>query len=160
MNCRQARSSTFYNLVWEEDLLPTFQRGASTSVLTLTNAKMIKLNKGVPLAKGLLLPTDFREFLDTWGGTWMWESIDNSQQSKQNLSWLVEGMESNALTWVTDGSYKRKRAADLCEVGWIIFCSKTRLLLTGTFWERSPIPCRNAWPMCLTPFCQSALRVL
>jgi hypothetical protein len=47
-------------------------------------------------------------------------------------------MESNTLTWVTDGLYDRKRAADLCGVGWIIFCSKTGQRLTGTFWERSP----------------------
>jgi len=50
----------------------------------------------------------------------------------------MEGMESNTLTWVTDSSYDRKRAADLCGVRWIIFCSKTGLCLTGTFWERSP----------------------
>jgi len=85
-----------------------------------------------------LLPTDFWEFLNTWGGTWMWESIDSSQQSKHNLSWLVEGMKSNTLTWVTEGSYDRKRAADLCGVGWVIFCNKTGTRLTGTFWERSP----------------------
>jgi hypothetical protein len=37
-------------------------------------------------------------------------------------------------------SYDWKRAADLCGVGWIIFCSKTGLRLTaGTFWERSPV---------------------
>ena len=47
-------------------------------------------------------------------------------------------MESNSLTWVTDGLYDRKRAADLCGVRWIIICSKTGLRLTGTFWERSP----------------------
>ncbi len=104
--------STSYDLVWEEGLLPTFERDAPTSVLTLTNMKVIKFNEGVPLAKGPLLPTDFWEFLDTWGGTWTWESMDNSHQSKHNLSWLVEGMESNTLTWVTDGSYDRKRAAD------------------------------------------------
>jgi len=51
----------------------------------------------------------------------MWESIDDSQQSKHNLLWLVEGMKFNTLTWVTDGSYDRKRAADLCGVGWVIF---------------------------------------
>jgi len=71
------------------------------------------------------------------GRTWIWEGIDNNQQSKHNLSWLVEAMESNSLTWAMDGSYDRKRAADLCGVGWIIFCSKTGLRLTGTFWERS-----------------------
>ena len=70
----------------------------------------------------------------------MWESIDKSQQTKHNLTWLVEGMKSNTLLWVTDRLYDRKRAADLCGVGWIIFCSKTGLRLTaGTFWERSPV---------------------
>jgi hypothetical protein len=117
---------------------PTFKRGTSTSVLTYTNTKVNKLNEGAPFAKEPLLPTDFWEFLDTWGGKWMWESIDDSQQSKHNLSWLVEGMKLNTLTWVTDGSYDRKRAADLCGVGWVIFCSKTGLRLTGTFWKRSP----------------------
>jgi len=65
----------------------------------------------------------------------MWESIDNSQQSKHNLSWLVEGMKLkfNTLMWVTDGSYDRKRAADLCGVGWVIFCNKTGTRLTSTF---------------------------
>jgi hypothetical protein len=69
---RCTRSSTSYDLAcWEEDLLPTFKRGAPTSVITYTNTKLNKLNKGVPFAKGPLLPTDFWEFLDTWGGTWM-----------------------------------------------------------------------------------------
>ncbi len=121
-----------------EDISPTFKRGAPTSVVNFTNTNVNKLNKGDPLAKRPRLPTDFWEFLNTWGGTWMWKSIDKSQQTKHNLTWLVEGMKSNTLIWVTDGSYNRKRAADLCGVGWIIFCNKTGLWLTGTFWERSP----------------------
>jgi hypothetical protein len=91
-NNRRTRSSTPYDLAWEEDLIPTFfKRGALTSVITYTNTKVNKLNEGVPFAKGLLLPTDFWEFLDTWGETWMWESIDNSQQYKHNLArqWQV-----------------------------------------------------------------------
>jgi hypothetical protein len=39
---------------------------------------------------------------------------------------------------MTDGSYSRKRAADLSGVGWIIFCKRTGLQMTGTFWEKSP----------------------
>jgi len=119
-------------------LTPTFKRGTSTSVLTSTNRRVNKLNEGPPFAKEPLLPTDFWEFINTWGGTWMWENIDNSQPSKHNLSLLVEGMKFNTLTWVTDGSYDRKRAADLRGVGWVIFCSKSGTRLTGTFWERSP----------------------
>jgi hypothetical protein len=54
----------------------------------------------------------------------MWEGINKSQPTKHNLTWMVEGMKSNTLIWVTDGSYDRKRAADLCGVGWIIFAAK------------------------------------
>ena len=39
----------------------------------------------------------------------------------------------------TDGSYDRKKAVDLCGVGWIIFCTNMDFRLTGTFWERSPL---------------------
>ncbi len=41
-NYRRTRSSTSYDLAWEEDLLPTFKRGAPTSVLTNTNTKVNK----------------------------------------------------------------------------------------------------------------------
>ncbi len=68
----------------------------------------------------------------------MWENIDDSQQSKHNLLWLMEGMKLNTLTRVTDSLYDRKWAADLCGVGWVLFCSKTGLRLTSIFWERSP----------------------
>jgi len=135
---RRTRSSLSYDIAREEDLTPAFKRGTPTSVLTSTNTRVNKLNDGPLFAKEPPLPTDFWEFLNTWGGTWMWASIDNSQQSKHDLLWLLEGMKFNTLTWVTDGSYDRKRAADLCGVGWVIFCSKTGTRLTGTFWERSP----------------------
>jgi hypothetical protein len=69
----------------------------------------------------------------------MWEGINKAQLTKRDLIWLVEGMKSNTLVWVTDGLYDQKKMADLSRVGWIIFCSKTGLRLTGTFWERSPV---------------------
>jgi hypothetical protein len=68
----------------------------------------------------------------------MWEGIDVAQTTKRDLTWLVEGMKSNTLVWVTDVLYDQKWAADSSGVSWIIFCSKTRLRLTGTFSERSP----------------------
>ena len=82
---RRTRSSTSYDIAWEEDLRPTFKQGTPTSMLTSTNTRVNKLNEGTPFATEPLLPTDFREFLNTWGGTWMWESIDDSQQPKHNL---------------------------------------------------------------------------
>jgi hypothetical protein len=109
-----------------------------SSNVSFSNNNVNKLNKGFPLAKATSLPTDLWDFLETWGGMWMWEGIDKSQPTKRDLTWLVEGMKSNTLVWVTDGLYDRKKAANLSGGGWIIFCSKTGLWLTGTFWERSP----------------------
>jgi hypothetical protein len=133
----QTRLTTTYQLIWEEDISPIFKRGAFTSVVGLTNNTINRLNEGASLAKGPPLTTNFWEFLNTWGGRWMWEGIDESQPTKHNLIWMVERMKSNTLIRVTDGSYNRKRAADLCGVGWIIFCSKTGLRLTATFWEKT-----------------------
>ncbi len=63
----------------------------------------------------------------------MWEDIDFTQETTQDLKWVAKGMKNNILVWVTDGSYNRKQAADLSAVGWIIFCKRTGLQMTGTF---------------------------
>jgi hypothetical protein len=68
----------------------------------------------------------------------MWEDIDFTQETTQDLKWVAKGMKNNTLVWMTDGSYNRKQAADLSAVGWIIFCKRTGLRMTGTFWEKSP----------------------
>ena len=57
------------------------------------------------MAKGTSSPTGFWRYLETWGGTWMWEGIDEAQTTKRDLIWLVEGIKTNSLVWVTDGSY-------------------------------------------------------
>jgi hypothetical protein len=77
---------------------------------------------------------DFWEFLYSWGGKWMWEGIEADKDSQYNISWVAEGLTNHSLVWVTDGSYNRNKAIDLCGVGWIIFCTKTGLQLTGTVW--------------------------
>ncbi len=68
----------------------------------------------------------------------MWEGVEDSQATKHDLSWLIQGMETNSLIWVTDGSYDRKRASVISSVGWIIFCQTTGKHLVGSFWEKSP----------------------
>jgi hypothetical protein len=92
----------------------------------------------------------------------MWESIDNSQQSKHNLSWLVEGMEFNTLTWVTDGSYDRKWAADMwSQMGPILQQNRNTSdwYILGEITSSKFIPCRNAWPMLPTPSGQRSFRI-
>ncbi len=68
----------------------------------------------------------------------MWDDIDFTQDTTQDLKWVAEGMQNNTLVWTTDGSYNRKQAADLSGVGWIIFCKRIGLRMTGTFWEKYP----------------------
>ncbi len=68
----------------------------------------------------------------------MWDDIDFAQETTQDLKWVAEGMQNNTLVWTTDGSYNRKWAADLSSMGWIIFCKRTGLWMTGMFWEQSP----------------------
>ncbi len=56
---RQTRSATKYELVWVEDISPTFMRGTPTSVVNFINTNVNKLNEGVPFAKGPCVPADF-----------------------------------------------------------------------------------------------------
>ncbi len=66
----------------------------------------------------------------------MWDDIDFAQETTLDLKWVAEGMQNSTLVWTTDRSYNRKRAADLSGVGWIIFCKRTGLRMTGMFWEK------------------------
>jgi hypothetical protein len=47
----------------------------------------------------------------------MWEDIDFTQETTQDLKWVAKGMKNNTLVWTTHGSYNRKRVADLSAVG-------------------------------------------
>ena len=112
--------------------------GFPTSVTTTLEEKTVtKQAEGPRLSPEPSDPTNFWEFLYSWGGEWMWEGIDDKQETKHSLTWLVDGMKNNTLFWITDGSYDRNRAADLSGVGWIIFCTATAKQLTGSCWEKS-----------------------
>jgi hypothetical protein len=47
----------------------------------------------------------------------MWEGIEAGQDTTYDMTWVAEGMINASLIWVTDGSYNRKKAIDLCGVG-------------------------------------------
>ena len=71
----RTRQSVEYDVSWTEDYNGQ-QLGTPTLVTApFSEATVTKLNKGPDLAKGPSHPVDFREFLYSWGGRWMWEGM-------------------------------------------------------------------------------------
>jgi hypothetical protein len=133
---RRTRSTPAFTLAWRERLRQDINTGLPVSVRGLDEMHVNRLGTGPPMAQGPWQPSDFWDFLRSWGGEWMWEGVDNCQTTKHDLSWLVQGMEMHSLILVTDGSYDRKRAPTISGVGWIIFCCTSGKRLVGSFWEK------------------------
>ena len=119
---RSMRSGLACTLAWKEPLRANHVIGKPASVQGLDETHVYKLNVGPHLAQGPQQPSNFWEYLSNWGGEWMWEGIEDGQATKSDLSWLVQGMKSGSLLWVTDGSYDRKHSPVLSGVRSIIFC--------------------------------------
>ncbi len=135
---RRTRSILLYTLTWKEKIHEDHVMGHPVSVQGVDDMHVNKMNSGPALARGPQQPSNFWEFLRSLGGKWMWNRVKDSQAMKHDLSWLIQGMETNSLIWVTDGSYDRKRAPVISGVGWIIFCQTTGKHLVGLFWKKSP----------------------
>ena len=110
--------------------------GIPTSVIEISATTVTKLQEGTRSPKLTKTSQTFWEFISTRGGTWMWEGIDAGTHSKDNLTWITEGMTNRTLIWTMEGSYDRKKAANLSGMGWIIFCSQTGMRISGNFWEQ------------------------
>ena len=134
---RFTRSTRTYHMSHEEPLLPKMDHGFPISVAGLAVHWVVKLSTGPALATVADARTGFWEFLHSWGGTWMWEVMEPGTDTPAGIQWIVDGLRNGTLIWTTDGSYDRKKAVDLCGVGWMIFCTNTGFRLTGAFWERS-----------------------
>ncbi len=113
--------------------------GHPVSVQGVDDTQVNKMNTGPALARGPQQPSNFWEFSRSWGGEWMWDGVKDSQATKLDLSWLIQGMEMNSLIWVTDSSCDRKCTPVIGRVGWIIFCQTTGKHLVGLFWKKSPL---------------------
>jgi hypothetical protein len=135
--CR-TQSIPAFTYTWKEKVRQDHEIGLPVSVRGIDDTHVNRMSTGPSLARGPQQPSDFWDFLRSWGGKWMWEGVKDSQPTKHDLSWLIQGMEINSLIWVTDGSYDRKRAPAISGVGWIIFCQTSGKRLVGSFWEKSP----------------------
>jgi hypothetical protein len=82
------------------------------------------------------MPTaqDFYGFLRSWGGLWMWETLE----LKGNFASVITAIKNGSAIWVTDGSFDRVRAPSISSADWIIYCPKTKQFLRGSFYEISP----------------------
>jgi hypothetical protein len=106
---RRTRSIPAFTYTWKEKVCQDHEIGLPVSVRGLDDTHVNRMSTGPPLARGPQQPSDFWDFLRSWwGGEWMWEGVEDSQPTKNGLSWLKQGMEINSLIWVTDGSYDRK----------------------------------------------------
>jgi hypothetical protein len=117
--------TTTYQITHVEMSAQIFLAGIPTSVIRISESKMNKLHKGPLPPPTTEDSTPFWESIDTLGGNWMWRNIDTRDKPKDNMQWVADGMTAGTLIWTTNGSYERKRAADLLGVSWIIFCKAT-----------------------------------
>jgi hypothetical protein len=62
--------------------------GHPVSVQGVDNMHPSKMNTIPALARGPQQPSNFWEFLRSWGGEWMWDRVEDSQATKHDLSWL------------------------------------------------------------------------
>jgi hypothetical protein len=148
---RRTCSTTTFELKQITSQEKTILKGVPTSVVNIAESRVNKLHKGPPpitMADG---PTSFWNFINSWGGIWMWQDISNTDKPKDDIQWVADGMMAGTLIWATDGSYDRKRAADLSGVRWIVFLhshwATTHGIVLGTIHNCKFIQSRNAWPM-------------
>ena len=134
---RFTRSTRSYHVSHEEPFSPGTDVGLPISVVGLSLDRVTKLSEGPALTSAAAVHAEFWAFLHSFGGTWMWEVIKTGEDTPNGEMWIVDGLRNESLIWATDGSYDRKKASDLCGVGWMIFCTRTGFRVTGTFWERS-----------------------
>ena len=65
----------------------------------------------------------------------MWTNIANEGP---NFTWVVDAITNSTAVWVTDGSYNKEVAPLISGAGWILFCTRTKQRMYGSFYEVSP----------------------
>ena len=63
----------------------------------------------------------------------MWEDL----RMTESLEWVAECLRNKTLICVTDGSYTKKKAREVCSAGWLMACKQTGRMISGTLVEKS-----------------------
>ena len=64
----------------------------------------------------------------------MWKDL----RLTEDPEWIVESLQNKSLVCVTDGSYDKQRAPNVCSAGWIVKCRRTGRQIRGSLVEASP----------------------
>lgn len=137
---RRLRSQKDFFLAWTEAVPNEWEPPSPTSIRpSQKDEDDVCAGRDGPalVAHGPSRPEDFWQFLEGWGGEWMWEHLCVEEPAAKDLTWVIEGMQRGSLVWVTDGSYDPKRAPNVSGAGWLVYCTTTRLMLRGSFYEVS-----------------------
>jgi hypothetical protein len=156
---RQTRSTTSYKLAKTETSPLNSPTGVPTSVVALSINRINKLQEGQAYQWRHQAPYRSENISQPGAGTGCGKILMIAKQPKRTPHglWIAEGLKAGTLMRTTDGSYHRKQVADLSGVGWIIFCKKTGLWLTGSFWEKSPTA--SSFHAEMLPLCSLCLLV-
>ena len=102
------------------------------SVQYLLDGSVARLASGLPLHSEVKKEVTFLEFLEQWGGSWMWEDL----YVPGGWEAVVESIADGSAIFVTDGSYNRSVRSDLSSSGWLLYCARRqKILLTCSFYE-------------------------
>lgn len=124
--------SGLYRQVRKADQIP---RGEPATVYGIEEDVFKLLNTGKRLYRpeASIAKPSFLEYLHSWGSEWLWESLHMNKSHE----WVADHLRQNKLVCVTDGSYNKELAPDICSAGYVLACSKTKEYVAGTLVERS-----------------------
>jgi hypothetical protein len=70
----------------EPDNAPIPMQGDPTSIIILSESTVKKFQEGLSLAKAVETHLSFWDYLDSWGGAWMWSDIPRDQSTYTDTS--------------------------------------------------------------------------
>lgn len=76
----------------------------------------------------------FWDFVNDQGGGWLWDYIEGKHD---DMSWIASALLDKSAVFVTDGSYNRVLAPDICGAGWVLVSTSSKKMIYGAFHERS-----------------------
>jgi hypothetical protein len=80
------RSNRTYLMTYEEPLSSATDHGIPILVTGVSTQRVTKISTGPVLAAAIDARTGFWEFLNGWGGTWMWEVIEPGKDTPVDVS--------------------------------------------------------------------------